>query len=91
MMNEIRRTLCQSVGGIFGLLSIGACSQPAPQKPQQVYTEEEQRYMQKFRGIGGCEWFLSSVHELRWIEIRDQEGRVLDSPAGVIFWKKVDI
>jgi hypothetical protein len=53
MMNKIRRTLCQSVGGFLGLLSLGACSQPAAQKPQQVYTEDEKQRLHKFREVDG--------------------------------------
>jgi len=57
-MNKMRRTLCQSMGGLFGLIGLGACSQPGPQQPQQIYTEEEKQRLYKFRGIEGYELWV---------------------------------
>jgi hypothetical protein len=82
-MNKMRRTLCQSLGGLFGLIGLNACSQPRPKQIERVYTEEEKQRLYKFRGVEGGQWVLSSVHELRWIEIRNQDDRVIDAPAGV--------
>lgn len=79
----MRRTLCQSLGGLFGLIGLNACSQPRPKQIERVYTEEEKQRLYKFRGVEGGQWVLSSVHELRWIEIRNQDDRVIDAPAGV--------
>jgi hypothetical protein len=52
-MNKTRRHLCQSLGGVFGLVGIGACSQPAPQKPPPAYSEEQKQRASKFRGVQG--------------------------------------
>lgn len=52
-MNTMRRKLCQSLAALLGPLGLGACSQPAPQKPQRTYTAQEQQLLDKFRGISG--------------------------------------
>ena len=82
-MNKIRRTLCQSLGGLFGLIGLNACSQPRPKQIERVYTEEEQQRLYKFRGVEGGQWVLSSVHELTYIEIRDGEGRYIEASAAL--------
>jgi hypothetical protein len=83
MMNNTRRTLCQSLISALGLGGISACSQPAPRVAQRTYTEEEQRRMHKFRGIGGAEWFLSTLSELNYIHIYDQDGKIVSAPSGL--------
>jgi hypothetical protein len=83
MMNNTRRQLCQCLGGVLAALGLNACSQSVPRLPQRTYTEEEQRRMHKFRGIGGAEWFLSTLSELNYIHIYDQDGRILDAPSGL--------
>lgn len=57
-MNISRRMLCQTMGGLLGLWSLSGCGQPVPAQttpaqPARTYTEEEQRRMRRFRGIGG--------------------------------------
>ncbi len=61
-MNDVRRTLCQTLGGWLAVSGLGACGQPAvraPAKSVRSYTEEELRRMNKFRGIDGYDL---SVH-----------------------------
>jgi hypothetical protein len=43
--------------------------------------EAEQVRMNRFQGITSAEWVLSSLDELRWIEILDQNGNYVEAPA----------
>jgi len=63
-MNKMRRTLCQSMGGLFGLIGLGACSQPGPQQPQQIYTEEEKQRLYKFRGVRGYDLTVDLIPKI---------------------------
>jgi len=63
-MNKMRRTLCQSMGGLFGLIGLNACSQPGPQQPQQIYTEEEKQRLYKFRGVRGYDLTVDLIPKI---------------------------
>jgi len=88
-MNTMRRKLCQSLAALLGPLGLGACSQPAPQKPQRTYTAQEQQLLDKFRGIGGFEFVTSgfgrTADEGFFIRIKDGAGNRL---MGGSAWEK---
>jgi hypothetical protein len=44
-------------------------------------SEADQARANRFHGVSGAEWVLSSVDELRWIEILNQDGRYVDAAA----------
>ena len=85
-MNDVRRTLCQTLGGLLAVLGLGACGQPAVQAPAKSvrsYTEEELRRMNKFRGINGAEWLLSGAESISYVSVWDENNQIVDSPAAV--------
>jgi hypothetical protein len=91
MMNNARRTLCQSLISAISLSGITACSQTAPRAPQRTYTEEQQRRMHKFRGVGGYETvisgFGSSFDTGVFIVLSNDRGQIFEEG---LFWEKKD-
>lgn len=79
MMNNVRRKICQYALSAPWLNSISACAQPAKQPPQRIYSEEEKQRLHKFREIRGVEWYLSFVHEVNYVEVRDQDDQFIDA------------
>ncbi len=85
-MNDVRRTLCQTLGGWLAVLGLGACGQPAVRaqaKSVRSYTDEELRRMNKFRGINGAEWLLSGAESISYVSVWDENNQIVDSPAAV--------
>lgn len=89
MMNKTRRALCQSMGGLFGLTGLSACSQPARKQPEPVYTEEEQQRMHKFRGVGGYDLSVDLIPKLEApsriikCDIVDEKGAYFSGGMGI--------
>ena len=90
-MNNTRRRICQSLGALFGATSLAACAQTEERKPESSYTEEEQRRMHKFRGIGGYELYVSgfgrTAEEGVYARLKNDQSHPLD--AGY-FWIRGD-
>jgi hypothetical protein len=81
MMNLLRRRIVNFSLVLVGLSGVSACAQSVSQSPSRMSAEAEQVRMNRFQGITSAEWVLSSLDELRWIEILDQNGRYVAAPA----------
>lgn len=80
-MNLLRRQLLRSFSVFVGLAGLNACAQSVNQLPSRMSGEADQVRMNRFQGVSGAEWTLSSVDELRWIEILDENGNYVEAPA----------
>ena len=80
-MNLLRRRIVNFSLVLVGLSGVSACAQSVSQSPSRMSAEAEQVRMNRFQGITSAEWVLSSLDELRWIEILDQNGRYVAAPA----------
>jgi hypothetical protein len=83
MMNTKRRQILNSVVVLLGLTGLNAWAQSVSQSSSRINSEADQARMNRFQGVNGAEWTLSSVHELRWIEILNQDERYVDAAAGL--------
>jgi hypothetical protein len=81
MMNLLRRRIVNFSLVLVGLSGVSACAQSVSQSASRMSAEAEQVRMNRFQGVSGAEWTLSSVHALRWIEILNQDGRYVDAAA----------
>jgi len=90
-MNHMRRKICQSFGALMSVSGLSACAQPAAQRPQRAYTEEEQQRMNRFRGIGGYETvisgFGSSLQKGIFVVLSNDRGQVFEEGT---FWAEKD-
>jgi hypothetical protein len=82
-MNLLRRRIVNFSLVLVGLSAVSACAQSVSQSPSRMSAEAEQVRMNRFQGVSGAEWTLSSLHALRWIEILNQDGRYVDAAAGL--------
>lgn len=80
-MNLLRRRIVNFSLVLVGLSGVPACAQSVSQSPSRMSAEAEQVRMNRFQGITSAEWVLSSLDELRWIEILDQNGNYVEAPA----------
>jgi hypothetical protein len=81
MMNLLRRRIVNFSLVLVGLSGVSACAQSVSQSSSRMSGEAEQVRMNRFQGITSAEWVLSSLDELRWIEILDQNGNYVEAPA----------
>lgn len=88
-MNSVRRSICKFLSSMLGLPGLAACSQPAAQKPQRFYTQEEQQRMHKFRGVWGYELAVDIFPKRQvssrglYCKIVDDEGRRIAAGIGI--------
>ena len=83
MMNTKRRQILKSFCVYGGLAGVTACAQSSDQPQSRMNSEADQARANRFKGVSGAEWVLSSVDELRWIEILNQDRRYVDAAAGL--------
>jgi hypothetical protein len=80
MMNNTRRQLCKGLVGLPWVGGLVACAQTLA-TPVRIYTEEEQRRMNKFANVMSTELLMSSLDQLRWIAVLDQNNRYVHAPS----------
>lgn len=85
-MTPLRRQFCQSLASLMGMLGLSGCipsGSARPSLPPKVYTDEEQRRLHKFRGIGGYELFISGFGKGDtggvFADIRDEFGNYIQT------------
>lgn len=82
-MNNIRGVLFNYLGIVFGLFNLSVYGQYLPSQDKPIYITREQQFSHKFIGINNINWILSSIHNIRYIDIRDQNNHLIEAPSAV--------
>jgi hypothetical protein len=83
-MNLLRRRIVNFSLVLVGLSGVSACAQSVSQSPSRMSAEAEQVRMNRFQDVGSAEWILSTLSELSYIHIYDQDGRIISAPSGLV-------